>query len=166
MAEPRRAVSQAPDPDLPFGFAVTPSPAWPVSSASVPSMSCRTVVYKGLVAGGRLKAFYPDLAAPIAVSYALFHQRYATNTQPTWRLAQPFRSLAHNGEIDTVRGNREQVRGRRGDTVTGRSAATARALVEAGPLEMEAAVRSGLAGGLLGSGGDEGLGHRGLRVVW
>jgi glutamate synthase domain-containing protein 2/glutamate synthase domain-containing protein 1/glutamate synthase domain-containing protein 3 len=104
---------------------------------SVASMSCRTVVYKGLVAGGRLAAFYPDLAAPIALSHALFHQRYATNTQPTWRLAQPFRSVAHNGEIDTVRGNREQIRGRTGDVAGGAGGprtAMARALVEAGPL--------------------------------
>jgi glutamate synthase domain-containing protein 2/glutamate synthase domain-containing protein 1/glutamate synthase domain-containing protein 3 len=101
---------------------------------SVPSMSCRTIVYKGLVAGGRVAAFYPDLARSVPLSYALFHQRYATNTQPTWRLAQPFRSIAHNGEIDTVRGNREQVRGRSGDAVAGRAAAVARALVEAGPL--------------------------------
>jgi glutamate synthase domain-containing protein 2/glutamate synthase domain-containing protein 1/glutamate synthase domain-containing protein 3 len=105
-----------------------------VDDMSVASMSCRTVVYKGLVAGGRLAAFYPDLAPPIALSHALFHQRYATNTQPTWRLAQPFRSIAHNGEIDTVRGNREQVRGRSADVVGGRAAATALALVEAGPL--------------------------------
>jgi glutamate synthase domain-containing protein 2/glutamate synthase domain-containing protein 1/glutamate synthase domain-containing protein 3 len=101
---------------------------------SIPSMSCRTVVYKGLVAGGRLAGFYPDLARTLPLSHALFHQRYATNTQPTWRLAQPFRSIAHNGEIDTVRGNREQVRGRTGDRVGGRAAAVARALVEAGPL--------------------------------
>jgi glutamate synthase domain-containing protein 2/glutamate synthase domain-containing protein 1/glutamate synthase domain-containing protein 3 len=102
---------------------------------SVPSASCRTIVYKGLVAGGRLAELFPDLALPIPLSYALFHQRYATNTQPTWRLAQPFRSIAHNGEIDTVRGNREQVRGRAADVVRG-SAATqlARALVQAGPL--------------------------------
>src|SRR5262245_20843844 len=102
---------------------------------SVASMSCRTVVYKGLVAGGRLAAFYPDLAAPVVLSHALFHQRYATNTSPTWRLAQPFRSVAHHGEIATVRGNREQVRGRTGDVVGGgRAASVARSLVEAGPL--------------------------------
>ena len=101
---------------------------------SVPSASCRTIVYKGLVAGGRLAELYPDLAQPIRVSYALFHQRYATNTQPTWRLAQPFRSIAHNGEIDTVRGNREQVRGRADDAIVGAAGAVARKLVEAGPL--------------------------------
>jgi glutamate synthase (ferredoxin) len=102
---------------------------------SVPSASCRTMVYKGLVAGARLADLYPDLALPIPLSYALFHQRYATNTQPTWRLAQPFRAIAHNGEIDTVRGNREQVRGRANDVVRGTAArALARSLVEAGPL--------------------------------
>jgi glutamate synthase (ferredoxin) len=102
---------------------------------SVPSASCRTIVYKGLVAGARLADLFPDLARPIPLSYALFHQRYATNTQPSWRLAQPFRAIAHNGEIDTVRGNREQVRGRSADVVRGGAAnAVARALVEAGPL--------------------------------
>ncbi|HEY8636193.1 MAG TPA: hypothetical protein VIL81_02925, partial [Candidatus Limnocylindrales bacterium] len=82
---------------------------------SVASGSSRTIVYKGLVAGGRLAQLYPDLAAPVPVSFATFHQRYATNTHPTWRLAQPFGRLAHNGEINTVRGNREELRGRRGD---------------------------------------------------
>jgi glutamate synthase domain-containing protein 2/glutamate synthase domain-containing protein 1/glutamate synthase domain-containing protein 3 len=101
---------------------------------AIPSMSCRTIVYKGLVAGARLADLYPDLRdAAIRVRYALFHQRYATNTQPTWRLAQPFRTIAHNGEINTVRGNRSQVRGRRHDA-SGRVASTAEALAEAGPL--------------------------------
>ena len=82
---------------------------------AVASASSKTIVYKGLVAGGRLAQLYPDLAAPVPVSFATFHQRYATNTHPTWRLAQPFGQLAHNGEINTVRGNREELRGRRGD---------------------------------------------------
>ena len=86
-----------------------------VAGLSVPSASCRTVVYKGLVAGTRLSELYPDLRAPVEVAYTVFHQRYATNTTPVWRLAQPFRSIAHNGEINTVRGNREQVRGRTRD---------------------------------------------------
>jgi glutamate synthase domain-containing protein 2/glutamate synthase domain-containing protein 1/glutamate synthase domain-containing protein 3 len=102
-----------------------------LAELSVPSASCRTLVYKGLVAGGRLAAFYPDLAAPLTVSYALFHQRYATNTRPVWRLAQPFRSIAHNGEINTVRGNREQVRGRARDAG---ARAIAMELLAAGPL--------------------------------
>ncbi|MBA2373071.1 MAG: glutamate synthase large subunit, partial [Chloroflexi bacterium] len=102
-----------------------------LAELSVPSASCRTLVYKGLVAGGDLVAFYPDLAAPLSVSYALFHQRYATNTHPVWRLAQPFRSIAHNGEINTVRGNREQVRGRTRDVGVRPIAAE---LLAAGPL--------------------------------
>ena len=98
---------------------------------AVPSASCRTIVYKGLVAGARLADLYPDLrSSQIRVRYAIFHQRYATNTQPTWRLAQPFRSISHNGEINTVRGNRAQVRGRAAET-TGPLAAQ---LVAAGPL--------------------------------
>ncbi len=98
---------------------------------SVSSASARTIVYKGLVAGGRLAELYPDLDGPLDVDYAMFHQRYATNTHPVWRLAQPFRSIAHNGEINTVRGNREQVRGRSRDVGTG---AMATALADAGPL--------------------------------
>ena len=77
-----------------------------LAELSVPSASARTIVYKGLVIGGRLAELYPDLRAPLSVGYAVFHQRYATNTHPVWRLAQPFRSIAHNGEINTVRGNR------------------------------------------------------------
>jgi glutamate synthase (ferredoxin) len=85
-----------------------------MSDFAVASASARTVVYKGLVAGSRLSDFYPDLARPLPLSYAIFHQRYATNTTPRWGLAQPFRVIAHNGEINTVRGNREQFRGRAG----------------------------------------------------
>jgi glutamate synthase (ferredoxin) len=80
---------------------------------AVASASTRTIVYKGLVAGSRLSAFYRDLAADLPLSHAVFHQRYATNTTPRWALAQPFRLIAHNGEINTVRGNREELRGRR-----------------------------------------------------
>ncbi len=102
-----------------------------MAEIAVPSASARTIVYKGLVIGGRLPDLYPDLRAPLSLSYAVFHQRYATNTHPVWRLAQPFRSIAHNGEINTVRGNREEVRGRGADTV---SSAVARDLLAAGPL--------------------------------
>ncbi|MFL5680754.1 MAG: glutamate synthase large subunit [Chloroflexota bacterium] len=98
---------------------------------SVPSASARTIVYKGLVAGGRLAELFPDLAAPIPLRYALFHQRYATNTHPIWKLAQPFRAIAHNGEINTVRGNRAQVRGRAADAA---ATGVARDVLEAGPL--------------------------------
>ncbi|MFL5674359.1 MAG: glutamate synthase subunit alpha, partial [Chloroflexota bacterium] len=60
-----------------------------LAEIAVPSASARTVVYKGLVIGGRLPDLYPDLREPLSVSYAVFHQRYATNTRPVWRLAQP-----------------------------------------------------------------------------
>ena len=70
------------------------------------SLSCRTVVYKGMFLAEQLTAFYPDLLDERFVSsFAIFHQRYSTNTFPTWRLAQPFRMLAHNGEINTIKGN-------------------------------------------------------------
>ncbi len=79
----------------------------------VPSCSCRTVVYKGLMAGTHLAAFYRDLAdARTESQIAVFHQRYSTNTLPDWRLAQPFRLLAHNGEINTLSGNRAWMRAR------------------------------------------------------
>ncbi|MDR1608189.1 MAG: glutamate synthase large subunit [Deltaproteobacteria bacterium] len=73
----------------------------------VVSLSCRTVVYKGMLYGHQLEAFYSDLKNPLFESpLAVIHQRYSTNTFPSWRLAQPFRGLAHNGEINTIRGNR------------------------------------------------------------
>jgi len=79
----------------------------------VVSCSCRTVVYKGLMAGTHLAGFYLDLRDQRAESQiAVFHQRYSTNTLPDWRLAQPFRVLAHNGEINTVTGNRAWMRAR------------------------------------------------------
>ena len=79
----------------------------------VVSMSARTLVYKGLFVGSELGRFYADLADPaMAVGYATFHQRYSTNTHPSWALAQPFRFLSHNGEVNTLRGNREAMRGR------------------------------------------------------
>jgi len=70
------------------------------------SLSCRSVVYKGMFLAEQLTAFYPDLLDERFVSsFAIYHQRYSTNTFPTWRLAQPFRMLAHNGEINTFKGN-------------------------------------------------------------
>ncbi len=79
----------------------------------VASLSTRTLVYKGLFVGAELGRFYRDLGAGwLRVPFAVFHQRYSTNTHPSWALAQPFRLLAHNGEINTLRGNREAMRGR------------------------------------------------------
>ncbi len=79
----------------------------------IPSCSSRTLVYKGLMAGTRLADFYLDLQDPDCESrLAVFHQRYSTNTMPDWRLAQPFRMLAHNGEINTLGANRAWMRAR------------------------------------------------------
>ena len=73
----------------------------------VVSMSSKVVVYKGLMVAPQLAAFYPDLSDERTVAaVALFHQRFATNTLPNWKLAQPFRLVAHNGEINTLLGNR------------------------------------------------------------
>ncbi|MGE3936596.1 MAG: glutamate synthase large subunit, partial [Rhodospirillaceae bacterium] len=70
------------------------------------SFSSRTIVYKGMFLAEQLSAFYPDLLDERFVSrFCIYHQRYSTNTFPTWRLAQPFRMLAHNGEINTLSGN-------------------------------------------------------------
>ncbi|MFW6286388.1 MAG: glutamate synthase large subunit [Candidatus Sumerlaeota bacterium] len=77
------------------------------------SLSSRTVNYKGMLTGTQLMTFYPDLAdTRFAASFAVVHQRYSTNTLPTWDLAQPFRYLAHNGEINTLRGNINNMRAR------------------------------------------------------
>ncbi|MGA7802812.1 MAG: glutamate synthase large subunit, partial [Gammaproteobacteria bacterium] len=73
----------------------------------VASLSARVISYKGLVMPSNLTAFYPDLAEErLASPLCVFHQRFSTNTWPQWRLAQPFRYLAHNGEINTIQGNR------------------------------------------------------------
>jgi glutamate synthase (NADPH/NADH) large chain len=70
------------------------------------SLSCQSIIYKGMFLAANLTDFYPDLLDKRFVSrFAIYHQRYSTNTFPTWRLAQPFRMLAHNGEINTVAGN-------------------------------------------------------------
>ena len=70
------------------------------------SMSCRSIIYKGMMLAEQVSVFYPDLQDPRFVSaFAIYHQRYSTNTFPRWWLAQPFRMLAHNGEINTLKGN-------------------------------------------------------------
>ncbi|HET7208751.1 MAG TPA: glutamate synthase large subunit, partial [Terriglobales bacterium] len=75
------------------------------------SLSTRTIVYKGLLTPQQLGAFYQDLSDPeFASPFAIFHQRYSTNTRPSWSLAQPFRFLAHNGEINTISANRRWLR--------------------------------------------------------
>ena len=89
-----------------------------VEGVYVASLSFRTVTYKALCAATHLASFYPDLADPTwAASWAIFHQRFSTNTEPSWERAQPFRFLCHNGEINTIDGNvawmeaRERARG-------------------------------------------------------
>ncbi|MBP5857960.1 glutamate synthase large subunit [Marivibrio halodurans] len=77
-----------------------------VAEAYICSLSCRSVIYKGLFLAEQLTAFYPDLLDERFTSnFAIYHQRYSTNTFPSWPLAQPFRVLAHNGEINTLTGN-------------------------------------------------------------
>ncbi|MBF0238704.1 MAG: glutamate synthase large subunit [SAR324 cluster bacterium] len=72
----------------------------------IPSLSSRTMIYKGMLHATQLKPFYPDLSDPkFASALAIVHSRFSTNTFPTWPLAHPFRYLAHNGEINTLRGN-------------------------------------------------------------
>jgi len=80
----------------------------------IASMSAETIVYKGLLLPAQLPLFYPDLMEPDMVSaIALVHSRFSTNTFPTWDLAQPFHYIAHNGEINTLRGNRNWMNARR-----------------------------------------------------
>ncbi|HZB87359.1 MAG TPA: glutamate synthase large subunit [Terracidiphilus sp.] len=72
----------------------------------VPSFSCRTIIYKGLMLAPQIEKFYFELANPLVTSaLTLVHQRFSTNTFPSWKLAHPYRYVAHNGEINTVRGN-------------------------------------------------------------
>ena len=82
-----------------------------------PSMSARTIVYKGLLLANQVGEYYLDLKDPRCVSaLALVHQRFSTNTFPTWPLAHPFRMIAHNGEINTLRGNYNWMRAREKST--------------------------------------------------
>src|SRR6202046_61463 len=72
----------------------------------IPSFSCRTIVYKGLMLAPQIEKFYFELANPLVTSaLCLVHQRFSTNTFPSWKLAHPYRYVAHNGEINTIRGN-------------------------------------------------------------
>lgn len=81
----------------------------------VPSMSCRTVIYKGLLLADQVGKYYLDLSDPRVVSaIALVHQRFSTNTFPEWPLAHPYRMVCHNGEINTVKGNFNWMRAREG----------------------------------------------------
>ncbi|GHO44976.1 glutamate synthase large subunit [Ktedonospora formicarum] len=84
-----------------------------LSDCYIASLSHQTIIYKGLLAPNQLASFYLDLSNPRYESaLAVFHQRYSTNTLPAWPLAQPFRLLAHNGEVNTVQGNHNWMRAR------------------------------------------------------
>ncbi len=86
-----------------------------IDDCYIASLSHNTIVYKGLLAPDQLARFYLDLADPRYTSaFAIFHQRYSTNTFPSWGLAQPMRLLAHNGEINTIQGNRHWMQAREG----------------------------------------------------
>src|SRR5215210_6970498 len=76
-------------------------------------MSCRTIVYKGMLTAPQLPQFFPDLRdLSLASTFAIVHSRFSTNTAPSWELAQPLRMIAHNGEINTARGNVNWMRAR------------------------------------------------------
>ncbi|HET8796026.1 MAG TPA: glutamate synthase large subunit, partial [Arthrobacter sp.] len=78
-----------------------------------PSLSSKTIVYKGMLTTAQLEPFYPDLSDPrFKTKLGIVHSRFSTNTFPSWPLAQPFRTIAHNGEINTVKGNRNWMRAR------------------------------------------------------
>lgn len=79
----------------------------------VASLSSRTLVYKGMLTAGQLRDYYPDLSeSTVRSAFAVVHARFSTNTLPRWSLAQPFRRLCHNGEINTLRGNVNRLRAR------------------------------------------------------
>jgi glutamate synthase (NADPH/NADH) large chain len=84
-----------------------------VDDLYIPSLSARTIVYKGMLTSHQLRLFYPDLAeSTFETAIALVHSRFSTNTFPSWPLAHPYRYLAHNGEINTLAGNRNWMRAR------------------------------------------------------
>ncbi|MDT0215280.1 glutamate synthase large subunit [Rothia sp. ARF10] len=84
-----------------------------------PSLSSRTIVYKGMLTTGQLEPFFPDLSDErMASELALVHSRFSTNTFPSWPLAHPYRLMAHNGEINTVKGNRNWMRARESQLVS------------------------------------------------
>lgn len=85
-----------------------------------PSLSARTIVYKGMLTTGQLEPFFPDLSDPrFATAVALVHSRFSTNTFPSWPLAHPYRFVAHNGEINTVKGNRNWMKARESQLASG-----------------------------------------------
>src|SRR5204862_5836722 len=79
------------------------------------SLSCNTLIYKGMLTASQIEAMFPDLTDPdLESALALVHQRFSTNTFPSWPLAHPYRYIAHNGEINTLTGNINWMRAREG----------------------------------------------------
>ena len=113
MAPP---ASGGPEPEWPLdrlAFVVRKRVEHTVDGLYFPSLSARTIVYKGMLTAHQLGEFYPDLADErLESGLALVHSRFSTNTFPSWPLAHPYRYLAHNGEINTVAGNRNWMRAR------------------------------------------------------
>ena len=108
-----QAVLAAPKPDERAAYRLRRRIARDVPGVYVASCSFRTVVYKGLVAANTLGDFYLDLADDrFEAAFTIFHQRFSTNTLPTWERAQPFRTLCHNGEINAIAGNVRRMEGR------------------------------------------------------
>ncbi|MFW6284063.1 MAG: glutamate synthase subunit alpha, partial [Desulfosalsimonas sp.] len=86
----------------------------------IPSLSCRTLVYKGMFVARQLREYFPDLLdSAMESAMAIIHQRYSTNTLPSWSLAHPFRFVAHNGEINSLRGNINWIRSRQAHFASG-----------------------------------------------
>ena len=86
---------------------------WDIEDFYIPSMSSKTIVYKGMFVAPQFVTFYPDLTdSNFSSAFALVHQRYSTNTFPSWPLSQPFRQMAHNGEINTIRRNVNNMKAR------------------------------------------------------
>ena len=113
----------------------------------VVSLSAKTLIYTGMLTAQQLSNFYPDLRDPrFESALAIFHQRYSTNTFPTWRLAQPFRMLAHNGEINTLKGNLNWLRSheiRMASSAFGDMAEDIKPIVAAGSSDSSPAMGSG-----------------------
>ncbi len=94
----------------------SPDPVDGANGFYIASLSCRTIVYKGMMLATQVAGFFPELGdARLESAAAVVHQRYSTNTFPSWPLAHPYRYIAHNGEINTLRGNRNWMRAREGN---------------------------------------------------
>ncbi len=133
------------------------------------SMSCRSIIYKGMMLAQDVANFYPDLLDErFESAFAIYHQRYSTNTFPQWWLAQPFRMLAHNGEINTLKGNLNWMRSheiRMASGAFGDMAEDIKPIVAQGASDSRGAgrrVRGDRAGRALGADGQDDAGAREL----